>query len=536
MSTDVPPRLLDTLQTVLAEPALSMHWWRLGQALLAEPDTDLRGAVVRGVLRAAPENGLPGFHRAMLAAHCDLGEEYLRAGTELVLRHPAWPASRGQALLSLIWHRAMRQGVSRSAFVACARACGMPSLALHLQQQVVGACRPVSRRPRQVGRVPRVTVLLTETGPARHPPTQVALQHAAALLRAGYLVQVVSAFEWQIPDLSLWLGLPSPWRPLPSPQPDLADWRVALGDALESGSTLQVTLADLSLSPLHRAQVLERHVDEFDPDWVVLIGLTSYLAQVMYSRYPIVGMSTLSVPPMAPLDVWLSPTYPARPVVTPWHSFMPVGQVVPRQLRLAADPGPAAVALTGLEINPALPQDSVVVLSAGGRLHNELPRDWLAQWKQFLSTHPEVIWLLVGTDAEIVGLNSLIPSGQVRRMGFVSDLPGLLNHVHIVANPPRLGGGTSVAMAMAAGVPVVSYGDCDGGDKVAHWGVADDTAYFARLSLWVRDVQARAVAGQAMRELYLLRPDDSRMAKDFLSTGALACELFKQRCTIKDLA
>lgn len=529
MPIDVPPRLLDTLQTVLAEPALSMHWYRLGQALLGEPDTDLRGAVVRGVLNATLEDGLPGFHRSMLAAHCDLGEEFLRAGTELVLRHPTWPAARGQALLALIWHRAMRQGVSRKAFVACAQACGMPALARHLQQRVAASSPPASGRPRRIGQAPRVTVLLTETGPARHPPTQVALLHVAALLRAGFQVQVVSASEWQLPDLSLWLGLPSPWQPLPPPQADLADWREALGDALGPGATLEVTLADLALSPLPRAQVIERHITEFAPDWVVLIGFTSYLAQVIYARYPVVAMSTLSVPPMAPVDVWLSPAYPATMTVTPWHPAMPVGQVVSRQLRLAADPAPATASQAGQVVVSDLAPGTILVLSAGGRLHNELPQAWLGQWQHFLAAHPEVIWLLVGSEKEIPGLGHLIPSHRIRRLGFVPDLPGLMTRVHVVANPPRLGGGTSVAMAIAAGVPVVSYGDCDGGDKVAHWAVADDTAYFALLSLWVTDARARTAAGQAMRELHQLRPDDRQMAQEFLKTGALACERFRQR-------
>jgi len=48
-----------------------------------------------------------------------------------------------------------------------------------------------------------------------------------------------------------------------------------------------------------------------------------------------------------------------------------------------------------------------------------------------------------------------------RHLAFSSDLPGLFGICDLYLNPPRLGGGSSAAFALASGVPVFSlaFGD-----------------------------------------------------------------------------
>jgi len=518
--------LEDALNHLLVEPEQSVNWSRLNRTLVAVSEPATCKAAVYAILDRVPPVGIAGFYRNLLACRCRLGTSYLRKACDYVLTTKT-PLPRQLAMLSYMWHEALRSGVSREAFRQVCAACAMPELAAQIQSDIAAKAKNWSLRFRR--RRGRVALVLTEAGRAMHPPTRVALDHVAALLRANYSVEIFSAFEWQIADLPEWLGISEAWQPLPPPLENLADWRQYLGEVLTQDISISVTLANRQLSPAYRYHAVLTRLAEFAPEWIVLIGLTSGMAQVLYTHYPVVTMSTLSVPPMVPTDVWLSPAYPPRQEVNPWLDTMPIGRIVPRILRLATSNPVISQNRQNIRAALNLPDTAVVVMSAGGRLNNELPRPWLVQWRNFLAQQSDVVWLLVGTEKEIPDLNNLIPTQQLRRLGFVPDLLTLTAQVDIVANPPRLGGGTSVAIAMAAGVPVVSYVDCDGGDKVAHFAVADDESYFACLGYWVQDESARTEAGAAMRALFESRPDEAQMAREFLDAGNLAMELFRKR-------
>ena len=72
----------------------------------------------------------------------------------------------------------------------------------------------------------------------------------------------------------------------------------------------------------------------------------------------------------------------------------------------------------------------------------------------------------------------------------------------IYLNPQRVGGGTTVANAMELGVPVLSFSDGDGGDKVGQFAVVDMEGYFAQLATWVDRPQAREEVAAALQERF----------------------------------
>jgi glycosyltransferase involved in cell wall biosynthesis len=508
----------DALHQLLAEPTQSFLWDNLVQALFNTQDLVLRGQLIGRVLAQAGATGLPGFHAHLLANYCNMGDAHLTVACEALLATQTG-MTRQLALLAYMWRTLMNASPSRSDFLRVGSAWGMADLALSIQQRVVQLSETAGWKfGRRRG---RVAVVLTEASVEGHPPTRGALDHVAVLLRAGYQVQIFSASEWQVAEIWQWLGVGRNFQFLPQPLEGLSDWRAYLGDALGDGANLTYTLIDQALIPERRYAAVLSRLAEFAPEWITLVGLTSGLSQVLYRNYPVVAMSTLSVQPMAPVDVWLSPAYPPQQEVAPWHAQMPIGRVQHRMMRLAEIDRAGARNREALHAQLGLAPGALVVLSAGVRLPSEMPGTWLEQWAIFLAQHPQVVWLLVGTTSEIEGVDALVPTGQIRRLGYVANFADATASVDIVANPRRIGGGTSVAMAMAAGVPVVSYADCDGGDKVQEFAVHDDAAYFLRLGHWVRDAQARADAGEAMRSMLASRPDNRAMAHDFLQAGAL---------------
>ena len=104
----------------------------------------------------------------------------------------------------------------------------------------------------------------------------------------------------------------------------------------------------------------------------------------------------------------------------------------------------------------------------------------------------------------------------------------------IYVNPPRMGGGGTVAMAMEQGLAVATFSCSDGGDKVGGFALESEEAYFAQLDGWVNDREARQQAGAALQARFQARLNFSgeAAAAGLKRACDLASESFKQRMEI----
>jgi hypothetical protein len=91
----------------------------------------------------------------------------------------------------------------------------------------------------------------------------------------------------------------------------------------------------------------------------------------------------------------------------------------------------------------------------------------------------------------------------------------------IYLNPPRVGGGGTVALAMEQGVAVASLDSGDGGDKLGTLAAANLDAYFAQAARWIADPAARREAGAALKR---------RFHERFDLSGAQAQAGLRQAC------
>ena len=286
---------------------------------------------------------------------------------------------------------------------------------------------------------------------------------------------------------------------------------------------VQMLLPNVEFSLRFRLEQMLAAIHSYEPDVVIFVGFMSPLVYRLFESYPIVGLSLHALPPIAPVDVWLSadplgetalwPGVPAPKLAHYPFRFWPKGQAVP-------------IDRAKLQI----PATAVVLITTGYRLDTEMSEPWRGQMLDFIEAHQNVHWLLIG-----------IPEGQP-----VSDLPAR-SRIHCFApqvpleswlaacdiyiNPPRVGGGGTVGMAMEQGLAVLTMDGCDGGDKVGVWATATLDSYFERLATWSANATERQQVGAALKGQFHTRLDiSSTQAQDgLLQACQSAIESFKQR-------
>lgn len=99
----------------------------------------------------------------------------------------------------------------------------------------------------------------------------------------------------------------------------------------------------------------------------------------------------------------------------------------------------------------------------------------------------------------------------------------------IYVNPDRLGGGFSIAEAMAEGLPVVALSDSDGGDKLGPAAALNLEDFFVKLHILVADVVARRQMGHAMKARFSQTLDLNQSGPSLILACVLTQERYQQR-------
>lgn len=162
---------------------------------------------------------------------------------------------------------------------------------------------------------------------------------------------------------------------------------------------------------------------------------------------------------------------------------------------------PKGKAVPKLRSQMGIPEEAILIVTAGLRLGKEISAAWGRLMVDLLNREKEVYWLLIGHDPA-QPLPALSAHDRIRAVPPVTDLEAWFAGADIYANPPRLGGGASVAIAMEQGLPIASLADSDGGDKLANLAMTSIEQYFAQLVEWIRVPDTRRKAGEAMKDRF----------------------------------
>ena len=483
--------LLDALNRCLQEPQCAHRWHGLTALWLETPDEAARRAVLRA-LDAVPEgDARADVLRLSFLAGASGESRYENAAAARVLESGLTDPDRLAAFMSYLWLGALQNLETRSDFIAALSAGLLPEMAQRLMQKAVLAL-PHGLNARQPKTIERVAVVVPYIGNRFHTPSMMAVEQAAVLARAGRQVHLFSAQELLPADMSLYRG---DGRELTLPPLDAPAW----SGILPAG--VGMTISDSRFSLPGRWRNLMPVLAKFDPDVVLLVGLYSPLAAALCTVRPGVGISVNSVPPIAPVDVWLTAD-PALPRQQVWRGIAaPQAVYHPWRIKRSTRQWPLTRAALGVG------ETAVVWVTAGFRLEHEIKGEWARRMLQLLAGHPHVVWLLVGGEGRLPSALGDAAGGRVRALATRDDLPGILRNCDIFVNPPRVGGGFSVAEAMAEGLPVTSFAGSDGGDKVGELALADMDGYMERLAALTASRSLRTATGESLRRRFAERFD-----------------------------
>lgn len=511
--------LLDALEQTLAEPQSAHRWHRLARFWFDAQEEAVRQSVVQR-LTALPESepradilrftflaGITGEHR------------FNQAAAARLLAMAPDDIDRLAAFMAFFWLDALQKLQRRDEFVAQLTAAQVPAMAARLAQQAVRRLPPAFPA-RASEEIERVAVVLPYVGNRFHTPSVMAVEQAAVLAREGRKVHLFSAQELAVPEMKFFRG---DGGALTLPPLDMTHW----ARTLPAGVGL--TVADSRFSMSRRWQNMLPLLADFNPDAVLLVGLFSPLAAALHAVRPVVGLSVNSVPPIAPADVWLTADPPEKmaEAAAVWGGVFPPQQPVfhPYRVRHAAASG----RLTRTEFG--LNEKAVIWVTAGFRLQHEVGGEWAARMLEMLSHYPDAVWLLVGGDGKLPQALLQAPAGRVRALPTRSDIMDILRICDIYVNPPRMGGGFSVAEAMAEGLPVTAFAGSDGGDKVGEGALPHMDAYTERLAALTESSTLRAEVGRVLRQRFDERFDLEASGPALLAACRQAAGLARKRFT-----
>ncbi|MBI3095862.1 MAG: glycosyltransferase family 4 protein [Rhodocyclales bacterium] len=508
--------LQDALDRTLREAQCARRWHTLLAIWLETREPAARRSVLDLLARHDDGDPRSAILRLTFLARASGDVRFENAAAARVLAMEPGDPDRLAAFMAYRWLNALQSIADRADFVADLSAGLLPAMARRLMLQAT-ARLPPGFVPLAADAIRRVAVVLPYVGHRFHTPSMMGVEQAIVLARAGCQTRIFSAQELTPPDAALFRG---DGRELLLPPLDAQAW----SGILPAG--LGMTIADSRYSLPGRWASQMAALAAFDPDVVLAVGLYSPLAAALYALRPVAGISVNTVPPIAPLDVWLTadPQANRRPA---WGgAFAPPQPVYhPYRIKRASTDSRLSRAALGLD------ETALVWITAGFRLKREIEGEWASRMLQLMARHPRVVWLLVGGDGELPPALRQAQAGRVRALATRDDLPGVFRCCDIYVNPPRMGGGFSVAEAMAEGLPVTAFANSDGGDKLGELALPDLDAYLARLAALSEDPDLRRSMGQALRQRFDQRLDLAASGPALLAACRQAADLARDRLT-----
>lgn len=482
--------LHDMLRQALAEPQSALTWHMLHQVWLQTQEAGEKSDVLNLLQSHSQPDPRADILRLTFLADTGRDPRHAHEAAARVLALTPANPDRLATFMMYPWFGAFASP-TRDHLAADLIGAQLPSLARSLGQ-MARAMAPAALKPRVPRSIKRVALVMPYLGNRMHTPSVMMKHQCALLAKSGLDVRVFSCQEHMIHEAWRFRGSARRLR-LPVPEADY--WSKALPPGV------QLHFSDSRFSLDARWQGILARIAQFDPDVVMLVGFYSPLAAALHAFRPLVGLSIITLPPMVPLDVWL--TGNENPLPSPWGTGLGWTHAHFHPYRLPEDTGPWTV--TRAEIG--VPDDAQLWITAGFRLEGEIQGEWAARMLTTLEAHPKAVWLLVGGAGKLPAALNAAPPGRIIPLSTRTDLGGILRLSDLYLNPPRIGGGFSVAEAMAARLPVLTLAGSDGGDKVGDRALADLDAYFLRLDQLNTDSDLRRREGQALRERFSQRYD-----------------------------
>jgi glycosyltransferase involved in cell wall biosynthesis len=492
------PLAIDALESVKSLPSSAFLWQHLSSLINVLKDDDHSELIDKVILLSFDNIDARWLQYSALA--------YLTGDFEWLVKQSALVGSNMATdaivnLLCLAWHHALVGNQDRDSFFK-----NLQDLEAVKLQGFIAERLPFFEGPKRMIESPlRLAIYTPQILNSRHGGTFFTLNVMSMLTRYGLSVQAFSAQEATIQETFSYCGGENFLTPL---SVDTASLK------LNVPGSVQIMLPDTAFSLRFRYEQMLSAIHSYAPDLIIFVGFMSPMIYKLYTHYPVLGLSVHTLAPIVPIDIWLKDQQQEEPKF--WQN-LPIPEVVDFPFRF----WPNGPTIPFDWVSRHIPASAVVLVSVGYRLGMEMTQSWLEHMLSFLEAHQQVHWLLIGS-AETEVLASLPRHARIHIIEPQANIDAWLAACDIYVNPPRMGGGGSVAMAMEKGLPVVSFAGSDGGDKVGEWAVSSMCHYFDLLTNWVLDATAREQTGNALKDLFHSRLDIS--SERALDSFMLACQ------------
>lgn len=209
----------------------------------------------------------------------------------------------------------------------------------------------------------------------------------------------------------------------------------------------------------YRNMMLKIH--KTNPYFVLNIGVNSPIADLPHQFTTVVNLNTVIEPPVSEADIFVRLTKLKIRLEDIYSQSL-----APYQKQIFMERNfPAIFDITGRvytrkEIK--LPEEKFLIAVVGNRLDTELSEEFIQLMVAVLTTNEKIDFVIIGNVDNIKKyLDKTEIRNRIHYMGFCSDLYGIYHTLDLYLNPERLGGGWSSAIALCAGIPVITLPDCD---------------------------------------------------------------------------
>lgn len=476
--------LIDTLNQVISDPLGRHLWRRLVSEVIQLNDAEIHRQIASRIVNEIDRQGLAGFYSAIFLGHVfKIKNEIARAGRVLEELRPIH-LDRIMSYINYEWGNIVAQAQNGTEFKTMMDAANIPRL-MAISNSVIHKNAPshVSHKGSQQRK--KIAIYAPQLVNDKHPPTMLVLEHARLLQLLDFEVKIFSCQEQSIPDIQEYLSDDGHLK-LPPYDPGVAthfDFR----------SPVEIVRAQEQFSIPFRAQGILQMINRFEPDLCFFIGHQSIILQSLHQHYPVLGLNISSIAPDGNLDLWLCAEIDSKNEIELirnqafFHPFRTIKK------KVSAD-------ITREQLQ--LSSDNVVLVTVGARLQKEIGGEWAKMMQDICARFPQVVWLLIGADGELPAALRAANANNIRTIPHQKNLKGIYRCCDIYVNPPRLGGGFSVAEAMAEGISSLAFVDTDGGKKLGALAAQNSDDYFAELIELISNPQARGIKAAQMVEIF----------------------------------
>lgn len=481
--------LSDTLRQVFNNPQLPAVWHSLQAILLSmSRDQALQQLVEQPLIDWQAPDPDSEFLRLSFLWGMTGDKSFGIQAARLLLNNPKLAVDRIANFNALVWGTVITQGASSDEFADLLRQLSLPQLVQRLSKHAQ-TFMPKSSPLRSSKQPQRVALIAPQLCNAKHTPSVLVAAQTKLLVEQGMTVEIFSAQELCVADPLVFFGstLEVKIQPL-----DTRYWQSVLPNGV------RLTASDTRFSMESRWQMMIAAISAFSPDVILFCGFYSPLAGALYQHYPLLGLNVHALPLLQTVDVWLSAD--PQPAIAPqlfWGLDFAETQVHYYPYRLNRVERQSHLQRTDF----GLSNHAVLWISVGTRLHDEISANWASDMLNLLERYPNVHWLLVGVNTLPAVLNGE-NSQRIHALGYRTDVIDVLDMADIYINPPRIGGGFSVAEAMGQGLPVVTFTNSDGGHKVGPQAVSTQQQYIHLLSQLTAHKAERQAFGEVLRERF----------------------------------